>query len=311
MEREFLKNKVGELVALCKNAIEGGFSVVVTGHDMPDCDSIISAVMLRELLSRLGVASTVKFGTYPDGVTLRDMKKLGIVDGISFDGFDDKDMIVLVDHHVTFYENKVIGCVDHHTTPPEANFDFNLVVKASSCGRVIYDMAVACGVADDFMEKMAIYSVYLDTQSCRSPKFDKNDLPWLADGIARLGLDEDELMQMGFCLNSLDEDAEILATYAYKRYEFGGRVGASSCIQIDGELGGWTEKTDEIVECLKRKMLLDGAFIWVLVVNKPKISRSDLYFIRENGVEVVCLDRLASRSRDVVPVVMSESQSNI
>ncbi|MBQ9749660.1 MAG: DHH family phosphoesterase [Clostridia bacterium] len=311
MEREFLKNKVGELVALCKNAIEGGFSVVVTGHDMPDCDSIISAVMLCELISRLGVASTVKFGTYPDGVTLRDMKKLGIVDGIGFDGFDDKDMIVLVDHHVTFYENKVIGCVDHHTTPPEANFDFNLVVKASSCGRVIYDMAVACSADDDFMEKMAIYSVYLDTQSCRSPKFDKGDLPWLADGIARLGLDEDELAQMGFCLNSLDEDAEILATYAYKRYEFGGRVGASSCIQIDGEQGGWSEKTDEIVECLKRKMMLDGAFIWVLVVNKPKISRSDLYFIREDGVEVVCLDRLASRSRDVVPVVMRESQSNI
>lgn len=311
MEREFLKNKAMELLALCKRAIEDGFSVVVTGHDMPDCDSIISAVMLRELLSWLGVASAVKFGTFPDGVTLRDMKKLGIVDEISFDGFDEKDMLVLVDHHVTFYDNKVIGCVDHHTTPPNADFDFNLVVKASSCGRIVYDMAVACSVDDDFMEKMAIYSVYLDTQSCRSPKFDKGDLPWLADGIARLGLDEDELEEMGFCLNSLDEDAEILATYAYKRYEFGGRVGASSCIQIDDEQIGWTEKTDEIIECLKQKMRLEGAFIWVLVVNKPKASRSDLYFIRESGVEVVCLDRLASRSRDVVPVVMREAESNI
>lgn len=311
MAREFLKNKVEDLVALCKRAIEDGFSVVVTGHDMPDCDSIISAVMLRELLSRLCVKAVVKFGTCPDGVTFRDMKRLGIIDKISFDGFDEKDMLVLVDHHVTFYDNKVIGCVDHHTTPPEADFDLNLVVKASSCGRVIYDMAVACSADDEFMDKMAIYSVYLDTQSCRSPKFDRADLPWLAKGIARLGLDEDELIEMGFCLNSLDEDAEILATYAYKRYEFCGRVGASSCIQIDGEQDGWSEKTDEIVECLKRKMILDGAFIWVLVVNKPKIARSDLYFIREGGVEVVCLDRLASRSRDVVPVVMREAGTNI
>lgn len=311
MKNDLYRSKVGELVALCKNAIEGGFSVVVTGHDMPDCDSIISVVMLRELLLRLGVEAVIKFGTCPDGVTLRDMKRLGILDGVDFGGFGAKDMLILVDHHVTFYENKVIGCVDHHTTPPEANFDFNLVVKASSCGRVIYDMAVACGVADGFMEKMAIYSVYLDTQSCRSPKFDKSDLPWLADGIARLGLDESELVEMGFCLNSLDEDAEVLAMYAYKRYEFGGRVGASTCIQIDGEQDGWSDKIEDIVEHLKKKMVDDGAFIWVLVVNKPKIARSDLYFIREGGVEVVCLARLASRSRDVVPVVMRESEINI
>lgn len=311
MEKEFLKNKVEELVALCKNAIEGGFSVVVTGHDMPDSDSIISAVMLRELLSRLCVKATVKFGTCPDGVTLRDMKKLGVLDGVSFCGFESKDALVLVDHHVTFYGNKVIGCVDHHTTPPNADFALNLVLKASSCGRIIYDLAVACSVDDGFLEKMAIYSVYLDTQSCRSPKFDKADLPWLADGIARLGLDEDELEEMGFCLNSLDESAEALAAYAYKKYEFGGRIGASTCVQIDDEQCGWNKKIDEIVELLKQKMITDGAFIWVFVVNKPKIARSDLYFIREGGVEVVCLNRLASRSRDVVPVVMREAEGNI
>jgi len=307
MEREFLKNKVGELVALCKNAIEGGFSVVVTGHDMPDCDSIISAVMLHELLSRLGVASAVKFGTYPDGVTLRDMKKLGIVDGISFDGFDDKDMLVLVDHHVTFYENKVIGCVDHHTTPPKANFDFNLVVKASSCGRVIYDMAAACGVADDFMEKLAIYSVYLDTQSTLAPKFVKSDLPWLKESIVRLGLDENELIRAGFCLNSLEENVCELAMYGYKRYEFDGRFGASTYVQVDPAEDGWQGKIGEILELLKSKRALEGACLWVFLVNMPSVARSDLYFIRESGVEVVRLDRLASRSRDVVPAVMREA----
>ena len=301
MERDYLKSKVGELAEICKRVIEGGFSVVVTGHDMPDCDSIISAVMLRELFSRLGVKTAVKFATRPDGVTERICLELGVLENVDFDGFCEGDMLVLVDHHVTFYENKVIGCVDHHTTPPEADFDFNLVVKASSCGRVIYDMALACGLADDLMEKLAIYSVYLDTQSCRSPKFDKGDLPWIADGIARLGLDEDELVEMGFCLNSLDEAPDVLAMYAYKRYEFDGKVGASTCIQIDGKQAGWQGKIDEIVGCLKQKMIDDGAKLWVLVVNKPEIVRSDLYFIREDGVERVCLDRLASRSRDVVP----------
>jgi hypothetical protein len=51
----------------------------------------------------------------------------------------------------------------------------------------------------------------------------------------------------------------------------------------------------------KQKRVDDGAKLWVLVVNKPEIVQSDLYFIRDGGVEIVKLDRLASRSRDVVP----------
>ena len=310
MEREFLKNKVEELVAICKKAIESGLSVVVTGHDMPDCDSIIAAVMLRVLLSRLGVESVVKFGTRPDRLTERDTKKLGIFDEIDFGGFDEGDALVLVDHHQCFYKADVIACVDHHLTPPEPDFPFNLVLKASSCGRIVYDMAAACGVADDFMEKLAIYSVYLDTQSTLAPKFVQSDLPWLKESIDRLGLDESELIRAGFCLNSLEERACELAMYGYKKYEFDGRFGASTYVQVDPAEDGWQGKIDEILEILKSKRALEGACLWVFLVNMPSVARSDLYFIRESGVEVVCLDRLASRSRDVVPAVMHEATRN-
>ncbi len=286
---------------LCLEAIREGASVVITGHDMPDSDSIISAVMLRELLSRLGVTAKIKFGTRPDGVTERLMKELGIFDGICFEGFDPEDKLLLVDHHVTFYNNEVIACVDHHTTPPEPNFALNLVQKASSCGRIIFDMATACGVCDEWLERLAIYSVYLDTQSTLAPKFVESDRDWLADGIERLGLDEKDLIKKGFCLNSIKEKAEILAMYAYKKYEFDGNIGASTCIQIDPYEDGWESRIDEIIEFLKQKRVDDGAKLWVLVVNKPEIVQSDLYFIRDGGVETVKLDRLASRSRDVVP----------
>ncbi len=303
MNKEFLKDKTNELIVLCQKAIDDGHNIVVTGHDMPDCDSIISAVMLRELLARLGVETVVKFGTRPDGVTERLVSELGVFEGISFDGFEIDDALILVDHHVTFYKNDVIACVDHHTTPPEPNFALNLVQKASSCGRIIFNMALSCGVSDACIEKMAIFSVYLDTQSTLAPKFEKSDLPWLDEGIARLGIDKEKIEEMGFCLNSLDEDAEVLGMYAYKRYEFGGKVGVSTCVQIDEREDGWQSKIDGIVEFLKQKMLSDGALIWILVVNKPRVVRSDLYFIRESGVEIVKLNRLASRSRDVVPVV--------
>ena len=229
------------------------------------------------------------------------MNELGILGDISFGGFEKNDKLVLVDHHVTFYKNYVVACIDHHTTPPEPSFALNLVQRASSCGRIIFDMASSCGVSDDWMEKMAIYSVYLDTQSCLAPKFEKSDIPWLKEGIGRLGLDEKDLVKKGFCLNSLEESADELAMYGYKRYEFDGKSGASTCIQIDPDEIGWSEKTNEILDFLKKKMLSDGAKLWIFVVNKPSLVQSDLYFIRETGVEAVALDRLASRSRDVVP----------
>ena len=221
MKIDFYKDKVYELVELCKSEIEAGGKIVVTGHDMPDNDSIISSVMLCELLSRLGVESTIKFGTRPDRVTLRDTAELGLLGGITFDGFDENDRLILVDHHVCFYDNKVIGCIDHHTTPPEANFDFNFVVKASSCGRVLYSMAEAAGVADDQLERLGAISVYLDTQSCKSPKFDKRDLPWLADCVERLRIDEEKIIRMGFCICDIADGAEVLSGYGLKRYPFG------------------------------------------------------------------------------------------
>ena len=301
MNRDYLKNKTLKLADLCLTEVGKGFSVVVTGHDMPDSDSIISAVMLRELLSRLGIETTVKFATSPDGVTERIIKELGVYDEIGFNGFEQTDKLLLVDHHVTFYQNEVIACVDHHTTPPEPDFALNVVQKASSCGRIIFDMAKATDSSDDWFEEMAICSVYLDTQSCFAPKFDKNDIAWLKDGIKRLGLDEKELVKKGFCLNSLDESAAALAMYAYKRYEFDGKVGASTCIQISPQEDAWNTKISEILEFLKRKIVEEGELLWVFVVNKPEIVRSDLYFIRKIGIEKVKLDRLASRSRDVVP----------
>ena len=305
MKYEFMKNETLRVLALCGISAADGANIVITGHDMPDCDSIISAVMMRELLSRAGIRATVKFGTRPDGVTARIVEELGVLDGISFEGFEETDKLIVVDHHVTFYKNEVIACIDHHTTPPEPNFEFNLVQKASSCGRMIFDMATSVGESDSWLEKMAIYSVYLDTQSCLAPKFNEDDLPWLEDGIKRLELDEKDLVKKGFCLNSLGESAETLAMYAYKKYEFNGRIGASTCIQIDPSEDGWSERIAEMLEILKRKMISNGASLWVLVVNMPEIVRSDLYFIRDGKIETVKLDRLASRSKDVVPHMTS------
>ena len=299
-----LRVKTEELVSICKKVIFNGKSIAVTGHDLPDADSIISAVMMRMLLQKFNIESKIKFGTRPDNVTLRDMKKLGIADEVFFDGFDDRDELLLVDHHKSFYNTPTLACVDHHTTPPKSECDVAIVISASSCGRVIFDMADACGVADCELEKLAIYSVYLDTQSCQSPKFKKTDIPWLEKGIKKYGIDRDEITRMGYVLCDSKESVEILAMYGYKRYSFGERPSFSTCIQIDTSQPEWEDVIKRINAYLAKKLEKEDGVIWAFVVNMPIETRSDIYFIdRFGNIKKVELDRLASRSRDVIPVV--------
>lgn len=279
--------------------------IVITGHDMPDGDSVISAVMLQRLLDKFGVKTTVKFPTLPDNVTLRDMKTLCVWRDEYIADFDEDDILILVDHHTTFYNNKVIGCVDHHTTPPQPMFENALIVPASCCGKVIHDIAVETLCCDEWMKKMALYSIFLDTQSCRSSKFNLKDLPWVEKTVEECAIDRSALERMGFCLVSPGEDVETLAMYGYKRYEFNGKKSASTCIQIDTHDPEWEDIIPKIVEYLKMKMISDGCKMWAFVLNMPIESRSDIYFIYPDRVELLKLDRLASRSKDVIPIANS------
>lgn len=299
---DFLKTKTEELAARCREYSNKG-KIVITGHDNPDADSIISAVMMKRLLDAFFVECRIAFCTPPDNVTLRDMRELGVWDDDYLRGFCPDDVLLLVDHHKSFYGNFVIGCVDHHTTPPEPECECAIVYKASSCGKMIFDMMKACNMCTAADEKLALYSVYLDTQSCRSSKFNKIDAPWIDKCIEKYGIDRKEIEKMGFCLNSPSESVDVISMYAYKRYEFNA-VSASTAIQIDDDDERWQKIIPATVEFLAEKTEKEGYALWAFVVNKPIKSRSDIYFIKGCGkVEKLELDRLASRSKDVIPVV--------
>lgn len=307
MKCEILKDKTDKLISLCRKICADGYRLVITGHDIPDADSVISCVMMKKMLAKLGIDSVIKFVTRPDGVTERDMTELGLSGEISFGAFGADERLLLVDHHTTPYGNAAFACVDHHTALPESRLKLSVIVPASSCGRVIFDMSRSCGLADGELERLAIYSVYLDTQSCKSPKFNESDTEWLEAGIVKYGIDRARIVRMGLCLNSPNEGEEELVMYGYKKYAFGGRCAFSSCIQIDGDALKWSVKVQKILEiACKRLNDMDGC-VWAFVVNKPTEVRSDIYFVYRDGHTVKLeLDRLASRSRDVVPVAEKE-----
>lgn len=306
-----VKEKTEELFSVCREAVGSGKTVAVTGHDSPDCDSVLSACLMRKLLQKGGIGCRVKFGTLPDPVTKRTIEDLGSGIDVTYDGFDEDDVLLLVDHHKCFYDHAVLGCVDHHTTPPEPDYGYNFVEKASSCGRMIFDMMCSIGLEDEESEIASLYSVYLDTQSCRSLKFLESDKEWVENCIKKYSLDREQLTRLGFCLNDPTSPTEELALCAFKRYEFCGKIGISSCIQTDNAGACAIERRmPEIFEYVEKYLNDKHAFLCAYIVNNPEIEKSDIYFIEADGRRRrVPLDRLASRSRDVIPVVKALAEA--
>ena len=110
--------------------------------------------------------------------------------------------------------------------------------------------------------------------------------------------------RMGFCLCDSAEEIDVLAMYGYKKYSYGARPSFSTCVQIDTEDARWSKRIEGILGYLLERLRAENGAVWAFVVNMPIESRSDIYFIEQSGeISRVELDRLASRSRDVIPVV--------
>lgn len=311
------KNNIGEmtrtLLSLCEKKLSEKKHIIITGHDCPDSDSLISSYLMKCLLCRAGIEATVRFATQPDRVSAENAKWLCFYDEIEFGNYSSDDAILIVDHHKSHFDSEfdVFGCVDHHTTPPLPEYEYNFVEYASSCGKIIYDMMCTVGFDNGESEKLALYSVYLDTQSCKSSKFNSEDSEWVENTLEKYNIDRAHIEKMGYCYNDFrNSTVSELALCGFKKYKFFGYTGISACIQSAPEdIGTAEQMLRDIFKYLALYMKENDIFMCAYVLNVPEKKHSDIYFVtpgkdEENFIfKKVSLDRLASRSRDVVPVV--------
>lgn len=319
---DITNDTIDRFLDLCRRKTESGINIVISGHDIPDPDSIISAVLLKKLLDKSGICSSVCFSTKTDKLTQTTCKRLiSSFDTLKF-GFEeneytDKCELILVDHHVNNHVLPAFACIDHHTTPPSPVLEQNIVIKASSCGRIINYMMECLGINDKESDLLALYSIYTDTVSCRSLKYDKRDDEWRNHIIYKYGVDEKWLQRVGMMLNDPNENARDLTDCALKKYSFSGGMGASNVLQVDDEAEEIVScRFDEIKSCIEERMKEEGYSIWAYVISNIESCRAIVYFLIFDGKtthinNTVHLDRIASRSRDVIPVVSSYLESLI
>ncbi len=282
-------------------------NIYVMGHERADFDTLASAYLVSRWLSRLGCRAQP---VLPDTAPPQDKipREVMLLHGVDIDEWTcatelsaGAGGLFLVDCHTPCICLPVAAVIDHHPTsvPMAAPLEFYFNEAASSCALAAYRMAKAEGIAvTDAEEILTVRSVYMDTQSLLSAKFDPSDMPWLDAMIKKHRLDPEELRWRGLCFADLSLPPEKLAVGGLKFYTIAGKRCASSHIQAEKIPDA---VVDSAVGYLERHRAECGVDIWILFVAEPLTGRSRVIELSDGGVTDRRYDRFLSRSKDIIP----------
>lgn len=278
--------------------------MVITGHDRADVDSVVSCVLLKRLLAAWSIPAEIILFE-PDRQSRRVMLRFDVNIEGSTGETEKQDSLILVDHHQTSHEGRVIACIDHHPTDFPPDFPYVQLENSGACAVLVLRLMKEAGVCitpED--ERLAITALYLDTIALKSAKITKEEAAWGEMEARRLGLDESWLKQEGMGLRDMTLPARELAMLGKKTYIFRGRRVLSTYVQTDAMT---EEKLRAILSVLREEMKEERAALWVYLVHDPVRMRSAEYDLAPDGsVKEIAYGFLASRGKDVMPRVERE-----
>ena len=279
--------------------------LVITGHDNPDVDSIVSCVLMQRLLAAWGIHAQIVLHTPADRQSRRVMAKFG-VDAAALEGDTHiEDVLILVDHHQSEHPGRIVACIDHHPTDYPPAYPFVLIEDCGACAVTVLRLMREADVrVTEEDESLAISALYLDTIALKSTKISKEEAAWGEAEAKRLGLDEEWLRREGMGLRDMTLPNRELALLGKKIYSFGGKRVLSTYIQTDAMT---PVRLNAILSILHSEMAAEYADLWVYLVHDPMRMRSMEYDLTPDGqIKTIQYDYLASRGKDVMPRIERE-----
>ena len=282
--------------------------IKIVGHKNPDFDSVASGILLEHFLCSNDIDAHFVCEGLSDSHAVAALQYAG-VDICSYCGrIERDDVLFLVDHHATEYNNDVVGCIDHHPTKADICFPIYLNRPSSSCALSIFRLAEKEGMIfsrDDV--RLALMSVYMDTRSCKSTKFISSDLDWIKETSEKYSFsDELETFEcMGYCMTDMSAPVEKISKTDIKEYTFNGAKIITSHVQtIESEE---TERIlREVFAYVEKERNRIGAKMWMLMISDPKRECTSLVRFDQEGMHIEKHSRLLSRSVDVMPMLEKE-----
>ncbi len=284
-----------------------GKRLVVTGHDEPDVDSVISCVLFRALAAQWGVHVQIVLPTRADGQSRRVLPRFGVDPDAFLDDLNASDAVALVDHHQPLHPGCVVCCIDHHPTDHQPDMPYVLIEPAGACAVMILRLMQEADMpTTDEQTAMAVTALYLDTIALQSSKITPEEVAWAQAEADRLGMDKEWLKREGMNLCDMSVPAQALAMQGKKVYRFLNRRVISSYVQTDA----MTPHTlHAILDVLREAVRTENAALWVFLVHDPIAGRSTEFDIAPDGrIEKRRYDHLVSRGKDIMPRVEREME---
>lgn len=270
--------------------------IKIVGHKHADFDSIVSGYLLEYVFHELGV----------NGIfVLQDEKedpffKEKFVGKLRINKAKKDDVLFLVDH-TDYYEQKVVGCFDHH--PTIVDVEQNYVNKPkTSCAKLIYEWAEEMGVdVPRSLTELVVYACYMDSLSFKSTKALPEDREWCKDKIKKYGMDEEEVIQFGYGLTPKSKNCEDYVKTGLKTYRFGDQKIKSSYIVTDNDDNDFYE-----IQNILSKELNDNIVAWCFIVHNVNSDQTRILLItKEYCLSQTINGKLLSRGNDIIPAVMN------
>lgn len=284
-----------------------GKEITILGHDNIDVDSCISGILLSKLLTFKNIEN--KFIILDKEIskdTYNCLLKLGY-DLNDFELEIKSDYVFLVDHYITVHSNNVVGCIDHHPTIQEFNYDLYLNTKSSSCAKLIYDLMEQEKYPiskEDVL--LTVYSIFMDTCSMTSSKLVLSDKNWAISKINEFEFNYSEIENDGFCLTNLNDDIDIVSKNGIKSYIYNNKIVKSSYIQVNEQ----SNQVDNILNYLNNIVKNTEIYLWVfLIINFKDNETYEFKIYKDNTLKVIH-NGILSRGSDIMPKIEKEICNN-
>lgn len=283
--------------------------LIILGHDNIDVDAFLSGVLISKLFDYLGVRNrfciweTVAVDGETSQIVLNllgmDMRKWVNTE----DGEDENRLLFLEDHFETFHKGKVVGCIDHHPTSKQVEFDFEYRRKSCATAYMVYEIMKLVGYKPSKEEsKMIIVSMMVDTTSFMSSKTIPEEVEVAKRLADKYQFDYDALIKYCLCLTPIAsmKRCEIVSN-GQKYYDYSGNKVGSAYLQLyelpdEMIINGW-------LRVIHDKILKEKLKMQVFIIFAIKDNKTYEYCVTKKSVNEIIHDGILSRGKDIMPEI--------
>lgn len=281
-----------------------GKDITIIGHDNIDVDSVLSGMLMSNILDFLNVKNHFCLTEELKKSDTYDILKnlLGIdMWFIPYEGETEDRTLFLVDHYETIHQGEVVGCIDHHPTQKVNIYQFKYVRNSCAAAYLIYELMQEVGYPITQREaKMILVAMMIDTMSFRSSKTIKEEVAQAKKLAEEFNIDYDFYEKECLCLTPIgDLTFDEIISNGQKWYNYNGHKVGSSYLQLDGFpdevlINAWLFGLRKRLEDTNSKML-------VFIIFETKFNMTYEYRITKENTQKYIRRGILSRGKDIMP----------